>query len=109
MAGVLWTSQRRMRFFFCRNVDEGERKGDSCEGRPGPDDQVASEGRKSIGSVDNGSGSVPHDSRLSRMLRWISNTGWGGGGVPEGIGTYPVGNMCLINLFLVRRYFARRL
>ena len=83
--------------------------GGNYEGRPKPDDQVANEGRRSIGSVGNGFGSVPHGSRLNKMLRRISSIGWGGGEVPEGIGTYPVGSMCLTNPFLVRRCFVRRL
>ena len=100
-------SQKRTRLFSCTSVDEGERKGDNCEGRPGPDDQVANGGRRSIGNVGNGSGSGQHDSRLNRMPRWISNIEWGGGGVPGGIGTFPIDNMCSASPFLVRRYFVQ--
>ena len=87
--------------FSCRNVDGEGRKGDNCEGRLGPDGQVANGDKKSIGNVGSGSGSVPHDNKLNRMLRRISNIGWGGGGVPAGIGTYPVDSTCLVNPFLV--------
>ena len=102
-------NQRRTRFSSCRNVNKEERRGGNCEDKPGPDDQVASKDRKSTGSAGNGSDSVPHDSKLSRMLHRISSTGWGGDGVPEGIGTCPVDNMCSVNPSLVRRYFVRRL
>ena len=98
-----------MKSFSCKNVDEGVRMGDNYEGRPGPDDQVANDDKRSIDSVGNGSGNVPRGSKLNKMLRRISSIGWGGVGVPGGIGTYPVNNMCLIDLSLVRRYFVRRL
>ena len=42
--------------------------GGNYEGKLKPDDQVASEGRSSIGSVGSGSGSVQHGSRLSKMF-----------------------------------------
>ena len=109
MVGVWWTSQRKTRFSSCRNVNGGERRDGNCEGKLGPDDQVANEDKRSIGSVGNGSGNVPHDNRLSKMLRRILNTKWGDGGVPAGIGTYPIDNMCLVDLFLVRRCSVRRL
>ena len=83
--------------------------GGNYEGRPGPDDQVASEGRRSTDSVGNGSGNVPHGNRLNKMLRRISSIGWEGGEVPGEIGTYPVDSMCSIDPFLVRRCFVRRL
>ena len=96
-------------FSSCKNIDEEVKMGGSYEGRPRPDDQVANEGRRSIGSVGNGSGSVPHGSRSNKMPRRISSIGWGGGEVPGGIGTYPVDSMCLTDPFLVRRCFVRRL
>ena len=83
--------------------------GSNYQGRPGPDDQVANEGRRSTDSVGNGSGSVPHGNRLNKMLRQISSIGWGDGEVPGGIGTYPVDSMCLADPSLVRRYFVQRL
>ena len=43
----------------------------SYEGKPVPDDLVASRGKKSIGSVGNGSGSVQCGSKLDRILRQI--------------------------------------
>ena len=98
-----------MRFSSCRNVDEGVRLGDNFEDRRGLDDQVANEGRRSIDSVGSGSGSVPHGSRLNRMLRRISDIGWGDGEVPGGIGTCPIDNMCLADPFPARRCFVRRL
>ena len=97
------------RFSSCKNVDEEVKMGDNYEDRPGPDGQVASEGRRSIDSVGSGSGSVPHGNRLNKMLRRISSIGWGGGEVPEGIGTYPVDSMCSADPSPVRRYFVRRL
>ena len=57
-----------MRFSFCKSDDEEVRMGDNYEGKPGLDDQVANEDKRSIGSVGNGSGSVPHGSKLSKML-----------------------------------------
>ena len=98
-----------MKFFFYKNVDEGVRMGDSYEGRLGLGGLVANGDKRSIGSVGNGFGNGQHDSRSNRMLRRISGTEWGGDGVPEGIGTYPVDNMCLANPFLVRRCFVQRL
>ena len=97
-----------MKFFSCKNVDKGVRMGDSYEGRLGLDGLVANEGKRSIGSVGNGFGNGQHGSRSNRMLRRISSTGWGDDGVPEGIGTYPVDNMCLANPSLVRRCFVQR-
>ena len=95
--------------FFCKNVDEGVKMGDSYEGRPGPDGLVANEGKRSIGSVGNGFGNGQHGNRSNRMLHRISSIGWGDDGVPGGIGTYPVDNMCLADPFLVRRYSVQRL
>ena len=97
------------KFSSYRNGDEEVRRGDSCGGRPKPDGLVANEGKRSIGSVGNGFGNGQHGSRSNRMLRRISSIGWGGDGVPEGIGTYPVDNMCLTYLFLVQRCFVQRL
>ena len=97
-----------MKFFSCKNVDEGVRMGNSYGGRPGPDGLVANEGKRSIGSVGNGSGNGQHDSRSDKMLRRISSTGWEDDGVPEGIGTFPIDNMCLADPSLVRRCFAQR-
>ena len=102
---VWWSIQKTMRFSFYKNVDEGVRAGDNYEGRPGPDDQVANEGRRNIDNVGNGSGSDSHGSKSNKMLRRISSIGWGDGGVLEGIGTYPVDSMCLIDLSPVRRCF----
>ena len=81
---------------------------DSYEGRLGPGGLVANGGRRSIGSVGNGSGNGQHGSRSNRMLRRISSAGWGDDGVPGGIGTYPVDNMCLADPFLVRSCFVQR-
>ena len=64
-------SQRMMRIFFKRIFDEVKRRVDNYEGKPVPNDQVASGGRKSIGSVGSGSGSVRRDSKLSRMPHQI--------------------------------------
>ena len=50
----------------CRNDDEVEKRGDSCEGKPVPDVWVAHKGRRNIGSVGNGSGNVQRGSRLSK-------------------------------------------
>ena len=97
------------KFSSCRNDDEEVRRGDSCGGKPKLSGLVANEGKRSIGNVGNGSGSGQHDSRSNRMLRRISGIGWGDDGVPEGIGTYPIDNMCLTDPFLVRRYFVQRL
>ena len=97
------------RFSSCKNVDEEVKMGDNYEDRPGLDGRVANEGKRSTDSVGSGSGSVPRGSRLNKMLRRISNIGWGDGEVPGGIGTYPVDSMCLADPFLVRRYFVQRL
>ena len=85
----------------CKSVVEGVRMGDNYEGKPRPDDWVANGDKRSIDSVDNGSGNVPHGSKSNKMLRRISSIRWGGVGVPGEIGTYPVDNMCLIDLSLV--------
>ena len=98
-----------MKFFFCKNVDEGVRMGGSYGGRLGLDGLVANEGKISIGSVGNGSGNGQHGSRSNRTLRRISSIEWGGGGVPGGIGTFPVDNMCSADPFLVRRCFVQKL
>ena len=97
------------RFSSCKSVDEEVKMGDNYEGRPKPDVQVANEDRKSIDSVGNGSGNVPHGSKLNRTLRRISSIWWGGVGVPGEIGTCPVDSMCSVDPFLVRRCFVRRL
>ena len=60
-------SRRMRKIFFGRISDRVERRVDNYEGKPVPDDWVASRGRKSIDSVGSGSGSVQHDSKLSRM------------------------------------------
>ena len=39
----------------------------SYEGKPVPGDQVASEGKKSIGSVGSGSDNVPRDSKSGKI------------------------------------------
>ena len=54
------------------------RRVSSYEGKPVPDDQIASEDKKSIGSVGNGSDNVQHDSRLDKMIHWILDIRWGG-------------------------------
>ena len=54
------------RIFSKRIFDEVKRGVNSYEGKPVPDDQVASGGRKSIDSVGNGFGSVQCDSKLSK-------------------------------------------
>ena len=66
-------SQKMMKSSSCRNIDGEGRRGDNCEGRPGPGDQVANEDRKSIGNVGSGFGSALHGSMLSKMLRQILN------------------------------------
>ena len=53
-------------FFFCRSNGKGVKRDGNCEGKPVPDDLVASGGKKSIGSVGNRSGSVQHGSKLGR-------------------------------------------
>ena len=53
---------------FERIFDEVRRKVDSYEGKPVPDDLVASGGRKSIGSVGNAFDNVQCDSRSSKTL-----------------------------------------
>ena len=58
-------------FSFCKNDSEGVRKDGSCEGKPELNDQVASEGMKSIGNVGSGFGGVQHGSRLNKILRQI--------------------------------------
>ena len=55
----------------CKNVDKGVRRVDSCGDKLMPDDQVASEDKKSIDNVGNGFDNVQHDSRLGKILRWI--------------------------------------
>ena len=57
------------RFFSCRSDDKGVKRDGNCEGKPVPDDLVASRGKKSIGSVGNGFDSVQHGSKLDRILR----------------------------------------
>ena len=59
------------RSFFCRNDDEGVKRDSNCEGKPVPNDQVASRGKKSIGSVGNGFDSVQRGSKLDRILHQI--------------------------------------
>ena len=71
-----------------------------------PDDQVASGGRRNIGSVGSGFDSVQRDSKSSKTLHQILNIGWEGGGVPGGIGTFLVDSRCLIEWFPVQRRFA---
>ena len=97
------------KFSFYKNGGEEVRRDDSCGGRPKPGGPVANEGKRSTGNVGNGFGSGQHGSRSNRMLHQISSIGWGDGGVPGGIGTYPVDNMYLADLFLVRRCFVQRL
>ena len=64
-------SQKMRRIFFKRIFNEVKRRVGNYEGKPVPDDQVASEGRKCIGIVGNGFGNVQHDSKLSKMPHQI--------------------------------------
>ena len=102
-------SWKTRKIFFKRIFGEVGRKVNSYEGKPVPNDQVASGGRKNIGSVGSGFDNVQRDSKSSKTLHQILNIGWEGGGVPGGIGTCPVGNKCLIDQFPVQRCFAQRL
>ena len=45
------------------------------EGRPVPDDQVASEGMRNIDNVGSGFDNVQHDSRLNKMIHQILDIG----------------------------------
>ena len=102
-------NRKTRRIFFDRIFNKVGRRVNSYEGMPVPDDQVASGGRKNIGSVSSGFDNVQHDTKSSKMLRQILDIGWGGGGVPGGIGTCPVNNRCLTGRFLVQRCSVRRL
>ena len=97
------------RTFFERIFDEVRRKVDSYEGKPVPNDQVASGDRKNIGSVGNELGNVQCGSRLSKMPRLILSIGWEGDEVPGEIGTSLVGNRCSTDLFPVQKCFVQRL
>ena len=57
--------------FFWVDFDEVGSRFSSYEGKPVPDDQVASRGRKSIGNAGNGFGSVQCGSKSGRMLHRI--------------------------------------
>ena len=57
------------RFFSCRSNNEGVKGSGNCEGKPVPNDLVASGGKKSIGSVGNGFDSVHRGSKLDTILR----------------------------------------
>ena len=70
-----------------------------------PDDQVASGDRRNIDSVGSGFGSVQYGSKSGKMLHQILGIEWGGGGVPEGIGTFLVDSRCLVDPFPVQRCF----
>ena len=82
---------------------------DNFMGKLVPDDQVASEDRKSIGSVGSGFGSVQHDSRLSKMIHQILGIKWGAGEVPGGPGTFLINSKCLVDRFLARKCFVQKL
>ena len=64
-------NRKRRRISFEWIFDEVERRVDNYEGRPVPDDQVASRGMKSIGSVGSVFDNVQCGNRLSKMLRQI--------------------------------------
>ena len=85
--------------------DGAERRVGNYEGKPVPDDQVANEGKRNIGSAGSGFGSVQHGSRSSKALHRILDIKWEGDGVPEGIGTFLVGSRCLVDPFLVQKCF----
>ena len=51
------------------------RRASGYEGKPVPNDQVASEGKKNIDNVGSGFDNVQHDSRLNKMIRQISDIG----------------------------------
>ena len=79
-----------------------ERVVNSYEDMPKLGDPVASKGKRSTDSVGSGSDNVQHDSKSDRMIHQISGIGLGGDEVPGGIGTFPINNKCLIDLFLVQ-------
>ena len=56
------------RSFFYRSDDREVKRNGNCKGRPVPNDQVASGGKKSIGSVGSRFDSVLRGSRLDRIL-----------------------------------------
>ena len=81
--------------------DGVRRRVNNYEGKLVPDDQVASGGKRSIGSVGNGFDNVQCGSKSRKMLCQILNIEQGGGGVPEEIGTCLVDNRCSANQFAV--------
>ena len=91
--------------FSGRIFNEVGRKVNSYEGKPVPGDQVASGGRRSIGSVGSGTDNVQHGSKSSRTSRRILGIRWEGDEVPGGIGTCPVDNKCLTGQSPVQRCF----
>ena len=99
-----------MRRIFCEQIfDVVGNVINNYEGMPRPDDQVANEDRKSIGNADNDFGSAQHGNKLGKMIHPTSGIWQEGGGVPEGIGTWLVGNKCSAGQFPVQRYFVQRL
>ena len=101
---------QKMRRISCKWIyDEVESVVCSCGGKPRLHDQVPNEGRKNIGNVCNDFGSVQCGGRLNRMICQTSGVEWGGGEVPEEIGTFPTGNKYLPSLFPVQRCFVQRL
>ena len=59
------------KFSSYRNSNKEVRRVGNCKGKPMPDDQVANGGKRSIGSVGSGSGSVQCGSKLDRILHQI--------------------------------------
>ena len=68
-------SQMMRKISFRWIFDEVGSRFGSYEGKPVPDDQVASGGRKNIDNVGNGFDNVQRDSRSSRMLHQILGIG----------------------------------
>ena len=81
----------------------------SYEGKPVPNDQVVSEGRKSIDNIGSGFDNVQCDSRSNKMVHQILDIKQEGGEVPGEIGTSLVNSKYLVDLFLVQRCFVQRL
>ena len=81
----------------------------SYEGKPVPDDQVASKDMRNIGNVGSGSDNVQCDSRSNKMTHHILDIEWEGDEVPGGIGTSLVDSKSLIDRFLAQRCFVRRI
>ena len=82
---------------------------DSYEDKPKLDDQVASEGRRNIGSAGSDFDNVQHDSRLDETICLILGIGWRGGEVSEEIGTFPISSKYSASQFLAQRCFVQRL